>query len=79
MDKALDNELIRRSQDALEHGTPVEFNLPIRNVNRTVGTMLGFKLTRRWGGKGLPDNTIRIQFTGRPARASARSSPEGSH
>ena len=77
LDKALDNELIRRSQDALEHGTPVEFNLPIRNVNRTVGTMLGYELTRRWGGEGLPDNTIRIQFTGSAGQSFGAFVPRG--
>src|SRR5262249_26481501 len=44
--------------------TPVAFDLPIRNVHRTVGTMLGYEVTRRYGGTGLPNDTIRIHFTG---------------
>ena len=77
LDKALDNELLRRSQDALEHRTPVELDLPIRNVNRTVGTMLGSELTRRWGGTGLPDNTIRIKFTGSAGQSFGAFVPRG--
>ncbi|MSR57923.1 MAG: glutamate synthase large subunit [Planctomycetaceae bacterium] len=62
--EALDNELIRRCQPALERGDKVDFQMPIRNVNRTVGTMLGSRLTKLWGGQGLPDDTITIRFLG---------------
>src|SRR6266850_6240569 len=62
--RALDNELIVACRAALETKTPVSLERPIRNVNRTVGTMLGSELTRRWGAPGLPDDTIRIRFTG---------------
>ena len=53
---------------ALERGEPVSLELPIRNINRTVGTILGSELTRRYGGAGLPDDTIQLKFTrlGRP-------------
>src|SRR4051812_1188372 len=61
---ALDNELIVACRPALEHRTPVSIERAIRNVNRTVGTMLGSELTRRYGRDGLPDDTIRIRFTG---------------
>ena len=44
--------------------SPVTLELPIRNVNRTVGTMLGHEVTKRYGGDGLPDDTIQIDFTG---------------
>ncbi len=64
LEKALDNELIAAARDALDSGTPVKLDLPIRNTNRTVGTMLGAELTRRWGGEGLPDDTIDITFHG---------------
>ena len=64
LELALDNELIAKSAAALESGEPVSFETKIRNVNRTVGTMLGARLTKKWGGKGLPDNTIRIKLTG---------------
>ena len=64
LDKALDNELIAICADALERGEPVRASLAIRNVNRTVGTMLGSELTRRHGGEGLADGTIDITFRG---------------
>ena len=54
---ALDNTLIQLAEGALEEGRPVRLDLPVRNVNRAVGTMLGYEVTRRWGGEGLPDDT----------------------
>jgi len=77
LDQALDNELIRSSRDALEHGTPVEFRLPIRNVNRTVGTMLGYELTSRCGGTGLPGDTIRVTFDGSAGQSFGAFVPPG--
>ena len=77
LDKALDNELIKRSEEALVHRTPVEFAMSIRNVNRTVGTMLGSELTRRWGGEGLPDDTIQIGFTGSAGQSFGAFVPRG--
>lgn len=64
LEKALDNELIRLAAPALERGEPVEIDMPIRNVNRTVCTMLSSEVSRRHGAKGLPPDTIRIKFTG---------------
>ena len=64
LDRALDNTLCQLAEGALADGTPVRLELPVRNVNRTVGTMLGYEVTRRWGGRGLPDNTIDISFRG---------------
>ncbi|MGW4241916.1 glutamate synthase large subunit [Nocardia sp. NPDC004722] len=64
LDKALDNQLIAQAADALERGKPVKIETKITNVNRTVGTMLGHEVTKLYGGVGLPDNTIDIQFTG---------------
>ncbi len=64
LDEALDNELIARCREALEHRTPVSLDLPIRNVNRTVGTMLGYEVTTRYGAEALPDDTIKVKFTG---------------
>ena len=49
---------------ALESRTPVDVRLPIRNVHRTVGTILGYEVTSRYGADGLPDDTIRLHFTG---------------
>src|SRR5207248_3284482 len=77
LEKALDNELIRRCADALEHRTPVSLHLPIRNSNRTVGTMLGYEVTRRHGGEGLPDETIRIAFTGSAGQSFGAFVPRG--
>ena len=64
IDRALDNTLIQLAEGALADGTPVTLDLPVRNVNRTVGTMLGYEVTRRWGGAGLPDDTIHVRFRG---------------
>ncbi|HME08485.1 MAG TPA: glutamate synthase-related protein, partial [Bryobacteraceae bacterium] len=62
--QALDYKLIDHAQEALEHGTPVEFKLPIRNVHRTVGAMLSGEIARRHGSQGLPDDTIKFHFNG---------------
>ncbi len=64
LEKALDNQIIELARDALEHKTPVEFALPIKNVNRTVCTMLSAEISRRHGEPGLPDDTIKIHFRG---------------
>jgi len=64
LDKALDNQLIELARDALEHRRPVEIHLPIRNLNRTVGTMLSAEVSRRYGGEGLPPYTIQIHLKG---------------
>jgi glutamate synthase (NADPH) large chain len=77
LDKALDNTLILLAEGALAEGTPVKLDLPVRNVNRTVGTMLGSELTRRWGGDGLPDNTIEILLTGSAGQSLGAFLPRG--
>jgi glutamate synthase (NADPH/NADH) large chain len=77
LDKALDNTLIQLAEGALEEGRPVRLELPIRNVNRTVGTMLGYEVTRRWGGEGLPDNTIDIRFDGSAGQSFGAFLPRG--
>jgi glutamate synthase (ferredoxin) len=74
---ALDNLLIAECRDALEHRTPVSLDLKIRNVNRTVGTMLGSELTRRHGAEGLPDDTIRLKFTGSAGQSFGAFVPRG--
>ncbi len=61
---ALDHELIKQSRAALETRTPVEIEVPIRNVHRTVGAMLSGEIARRYGSAGLPDDTIRVKLTG---------------
>ena len=74
---ALDNELIRQAQPALDRGERVEIASPIRNVNRTVGTMLGTEVTRRHGGGGLPDDTITIRFEGSAGQSFGAFIPRG--
>jgi glutamate synthase (NADPH/NADH) large chain len=64
LDKALDNELIRRAQPALDNQTPVKIDLPVSNTNRTVGTMLSGEVARRYGHAGLPEDTINITLRG---------------
>ncbi|HWW52456.1 MAG TPA: glutamate synthase large subunit, partial [Acidimicrobiales bacterium] len=75
--KALDNELIKLAEPALADGTPVSATMAIHNTNRTVGTMLGSELTRRHGGEGLPDNTIRFNFTGSAGQSFGAFLPRG--
>jgi glutamate synthase (ferredoxin) len=77
LDDALDNFLVAQSRDALEHRAPVSIDVPIRNVNRTVGTMLGYEVTRRYGAEGLPDDTIRLQFTGSAGQSFGAFVPRG--
>ena len=64
IEKALDYQLIEYAREALENRTPVSISLPIRNVHRTVGTMLSGEIARRYGSEGLPDDTIQFKFTG---------------
>ncbi len=77
LDKALDNTLILLAEGALDAGTPVRLELPVRNVNRAVGTMLGSEVTRRWGGDGLPDDTIDISLTGSAGQSLGAFLPRG--
>ncbi|HYR42217.1 MAG TPA: glutamate synthase large subunit [Terriglobia bacterium] len=77
IDKALDNLLLELAKDALQHKTPVELQLPIRNANRTVGTILGSEITRRYGAQGLPDGTIKIRFTGSAGQSFGAFIPKG--
>jgi glutamate synthase (ferredoxin) len=75
--QALDNELIARSADALERAVPVSLQLPIRNVHRTVGTMLGYEVTKRYGAAGLPDDTIQLKFVGSAGQSFGAFVPRG--
>ena len=60
----LDNQLVERCQPAIEKGEPVSLDLPIRNVNRTTGTVLSSHIARKYGLEGLPADTVRINFKG---------------
>jgi glutamate synthase (NADPH/NADH) large chain len=77
LDKALDNELVRICEPALERGEPVRAQLEIRNVNRTVGTILGHELTRRYRAEGLPDGTIDLTFVGSAGQSFGAFLPRG--
>jgi glutamate synthase (NADPH/NADH) large chain len=77
LEHALDNMLIQLAEGALADGTAVTLELPVRNVNRTVGTMLGYEVTRRWGGEGLPDNTIDIRLHGSAGQSLGAFLPRG--
>ncbi|MGW9308343.1 glutamate synthase large subunit [Saccharomonospora azurea] len=77
LDAALDNTLIQLAEGALASGEPVKLELPVRNVNRTVGTMLGSEVTRRWGGTGLPDDTVDVTFTGTAGQSFGAFVPKG--
>ncbi|MEP6526159.1 MAG: glutamate synthase large subunit [Nocardioidaceae bacterium] len=75
--KALDNELVALAADALERAVPVRAQLTIRNVNRTVGTILGHQVTSRYGGDGLPPDTIDLTFTGSAGQSFGAFVPKG--
>ncbi|MFB6713797.1 glutamate synthase large subunit [Streptomyces sp. NPDC056358] len=80
--KALDNELIRLAADALnaenaEAAQPVRAQIAIRNINRTVGTMLGHEVTKKFGGAGLPQDTIDVTFTGSAGQSFGAFLPSG--
>jgi glutamate synthase (NADPH) large chain len=77
LDKALDQQLIVMSREALDSGTPVRFATTIANTNRTVGTMLGHELTKAYGGQGLPDGTIDITFDGSAGNSFGAFVPKG--
>ncbi len=78
LEKSLDaTTIIPACREAIEHAKPVRLSLPIHNVDRTVGTMLGYHVTKRWGGAGLADDTIRIHFTGSAGQSFGAFLPRG--
>ena len=77
LDIALDQTLIQLCEGALLDARPVTLELPVRNVNRTVGTMLGSMVTRRFGGEGLPDGTIDLTFGGSAGQSFGAFLPRG--
>ena len=64
LEKALDHRIIELARPALERGEKVSIDMPIRNINRTVGTMLSGEIARKYGHEGLPDDTIHLRFAG---------------
>jgi len=77
LDEALDQNLIEQARGAIDDAIPVVINSPIRNVNRTVGTLLGHEITKKWHDDGLPDGTITINFTGSAGQSLGAFVPKG--
>jgi glutamate synthase (NADPH/NADH) large chain len=77
LDHALDRQLIALSGPALESKERVSFRLPVTNTNRTVGTLLGHEVTKRYGGDGLPDDTIGVDFAGSAGQSFGAFLPRG--
>ncbi len=77
LDEALDQQLIELSGPAIEDAHHVSIDLPVRNVNRTVGTLLGHEVTKKWKGAGLPDGTIDITLTGSAGQSLGAFLPAG--
>jgi glutamate synthase (NADPH/NADH) large chain len=77
LDRALDVRLLELAAPALERGEKVEIALPIRNTDRTVGTILGSELSRRHGSDGLPDETIVMRFQGSAGQSLGAFLPRG--
>jgi glutamate synthase (NADPH/NADH) large chain len=77
LEKHFDQELIRLAASALEHGEKVRIELPIRNTERAVGTMLGHEVTKRHGEHGLPADTIEVVLTGSAGQSLGAFMPSG--
>lgn len=60
----LDNEFVKESRDAIQHGKPVRLNFEVQNIDRALGTILSHEVSKAWGEKGLPDDTIHIRCRG---------------
>jgi glutamate synthase (NADPH) large chain len=78
LEKTFDyQELIPRCRKAIEDKEPVEVSTAIRNINRVTGTMLGSEITKRYGAEGLPEDTIRLKFTGSAGQSFGAYIPKG--
>ncbi len=78
LEKTLDlTTLLDLCKPAIEEGKPVRISLPIKNTNRTVGTITGSELTKKRGAKGLPDDTIKIKFNGSAGQSFGAFIPPG--
>jgi len=77
LDVALDQQLIAMSQSVLDGGPPVELEMQVHNVNRTVGTLLGNAVTKRFGGAGLPDGSIKVHLRGSAGQSFGAFVPAG--
>ncbi len=77
LEKALDHQFLNVCTGALADGTPISLELPISNVDRTVGTLLGSEISKKYGAAGLPDDTIRLTFTGSAGQSFGAFVPRG--
>ncbi len=77
LDRALDHAFLEQCRPAIEGGTPVRADLRVTNVNRTVGTLLGYEITRRHGAAGLPEGTIDLTFHGSAGQSFGAFVPRG--
>jgi glutamate synthase (NADPH) large chain len=77
LETVLDNTLVQLCEGALQDASPVRLELPIRNINRTVGTLLGHEVTKRYAAAGLPDDTIDVTFTGSAGQSFGAFVPRG--
>jgi glutamate synthase (ferredoxin) len=77
LDTILDREIIAHAAPALAGQARVDLAFPIRNTDRTTGTLLGYEVTRRFGGEGLPDDTIRVRFSGSAGQSFGAFLPRG--
>jgi len=77
LDEHFDNQLIRLSVDALQHGAPVRIDLPVRNTERAIGTMLGHHVTKAHGEHGLAPDTIDVTLTGSAGQSLGAFMPRG--
>ncbi len=78
LEKSLDvTTLVPLCRDAIEARKPVDIILPIRNINRTVGTILGYHITKRHGADGLPEDTVRVHFNGSAGMSFGAFVPKG--
>ncbi|MGA2519503.1 MAG: glutamate synthase large subunit [Acidimicrobiales bacterium] len=77
LDRALDHQFIDACRPAFEEGGTVQLELPISNVDRTVGTLLGYEITSRHGGTGLPDDSIDLTFRGSAGQSFGAFVPRG--
>jgi glutamate synthase (ferredoxin) len=78
LDKSLDmTTLLDLCQPAIQRGEKVRAELPIKNVNRVVGTITGSEVTRKWGPNGLPEDTIHLKFNGSAGQSLGAFMPKG--
>jgi len=77
LEEALDQKLLVLAASSIDSGAVVDIEMPISNVNRTVGTILGSQISRKYGNTGLPDDTINIKFTGSAGQSFGAFVPSG--